>query len=441
MHDLTFRGHGHLGFEGVHALFDAVKARLVLGPPHGLFPWLVPLLDFRLPPGLLSTTHHDIGQLGEDLQELFERANLSWLPVLLSRRFVRPCLQGPGTQGSRQRLLQDGQHRMDVPADVRGVQVKKNAQDVHGEVLAQRGQRDQQARSSLKVLPAPMRRTRPARSREQRWACSQSGSKSISSWSNAVGLSPTSRSKERARDFSFLNRNTLEPTRFRLYCATGLGLDADSRSALLAYGPGSENAAQVDAEGATVRLRVHSVVDPDQSTLTSAMNLNKLFTDTRFTLNLRPRTAAVNGVSSAVPTSDIGEVVYRLGAPSDGELLTAGSPLGVQVKARGTDTDSVLNVTASFGAWVRVGNTDTAAFTDMPVSFAKQIQMNAVAVDLTPPEVTVTRAGRHRARADRHAERHGGRRQHGPQHPGIRRHRPDCEQRGCRQRCGADHYE
>ncbi|WP_425557167.1 hypothetical protein [Deinococcus carri] len=37
-----------------------------------------------------------------------------------------------------------------------------------------------------------------------------------------MGVSPTSRSKERARDFSFSSRNTPEPTCSYLYCATGL---------------------------------------------------------------------------------------------------------------------------------------------------------------------------------------------------------------------------
>ena len=113
---------------------------------------------------------------------------------------------------------------MDVPADVRCVQVKKNAQDVHGEVLAQIEQRDQQPLSQIQLKGVARTDAPDPSGAQQRAAVGalQSGSKSISSWSNAVGLSPTSRSKERARDFSFFNRNTLEPTRFRLYCATGL---------------------------------------------------------------------------------------------------------------------------------------------------------------------------------------------------------------------------
>lgn len=167
------------------------------------------------------------------------------------------------------------------------------------------------------------------------------------------------------------------------------GLDAASGSALLTYGPGSENAATVDANGAVIRLKAHSVLDPAASTLEPAMNLPTLFTDTRFTLNLRLKTAGVNGTSGAVPTSDIGPVTYSVGAASDGDLTLPGSKLGVQVTSRGTDTDAELNVAANFSAWVRVAGTDTAAFAPVQVNFAKQIQKNGLTADMIMPTVTV----------------------------------------------------
>ena len=166
------------------------------------------------------------------------------------------------------------------------------------------------------------------------------------------------------------------------------GLDAASGTTLLTYGPSSENTATVDANGATVRLKAHSVLDPAVSTLETAMNMPILYTDARFTLNLRLKTGSVNGTAGAVPTSDIGPVTYSLGAASDGELTPPGSKLGVQVRARGTDSDSQLNVAANFSAWVRVPGTETAAYSPVQVNFAKQIQKNTIQADMTPPTVT-----------------------------------------------------
>ena len=166
------------------------------------------------------------------------------------------------------------------------------------------------------------------------------------------------------------------------------GLDAASGTTLLTYGPGSENTATVDATGATIRLKAHSVLDPVVSTLETAMNMPTLYTDTRFTLNLRLKTASVNGTAGAVPTSDISAVTYSVGAASDGDLTLPGSKLGVQVTSRGTDLDSELNVAAKFSAWVRVAGTDTAAYSPVQINFAKQIQMNTVTVDMTMPTVT-----------------------------------------------------
>ena len=140
---------------------------------------------------------------------------------------------------------------MDVPADIRCVQVKEDAQDVHGEVLAQIEQRDQQSLSQSQ-LKGVARTDAPDPSGAQQRAAVGVLPERLQVHQELVeraGLSPTSRSKERALDFSFFNRNTLEPTRFRLYCATDpRALTKCGRSTASRTGPGEGQPAQDAAQ-------------------------------------------------------------------------------------------------------------------------------------------------------------------------------------------------
>ena len=167
--------------------------------------------------------------------------------------------------------------------------------------------------------------------------------------------------------------------------------DDATGSVLLAYGPGSENKGTVDANFSLIRLKSHAVLSTANTTLSPSMTLNELYTDTKFNLSLNLKTATVaNGNGATVPTSDIGAVTYTLGNATDGVLNGAGSKIGVNVTSRGTDTDSELNVTASFSAWVQTG--DTAAFQPVSVNFAKQIQTNVMTTDTVMPSLTLNAA-------------------------------------------------
>ena len=71
------------------------------------------------------------------------------MPGQSTRRRValrdRATVQGAGPKRSRQRLLQEGQQRMDVPADVGRIHLEQHAQEVHRQVVPQIDQAEQQA--------------------------------------------------------------------------------------------------------------------------------------------------------------------------------------------------------------------------------------------------------------------------------------------------------
>lgn len=150
-------------------------------------------------------------------------------------------------------------------------------------------------------------------------------------------------------------------------------LDDASGAVLLGYGPAAENPATVRADGGSVRLKFHAVFDRASSTLAPTLSMNTLFTGVTFNLALNPKTAAVAGSSVGVPTTDLGNVTYTLGSATDGVLNGVGGKVGVNVTALGTAGDSVLNVTASFNAWVRDGSKDTATYKATTLEYAQSI--------------------------------------------------------------------
>ena len=163
----------------------------------------------------------------------------------------------------------------------------------------------------------------------------------------------------------------------------------DATNVLLGYGPGSENSGTVDAASTLIRLKSHAVLDAANTTLAPSMALNELYTDTRFNLSLNLKTATFGGAVATVPTSDISAVTYSLGNSTDGVLNGVGSKIGVNVTSRGTDTDSELNVTASFSAWVQDAGSDTASFQPVSIAFAKQIQTNVMTTDTVMPTLSM----------------------------------------------------
>lgn len=165
-------------------------------------------------------------------------------------------------------------------------------------------------------------------------------------------------------------------------------MDDAMNSTLLAYGPATENIGTLTSTGGVVRLSSHAVMDVSRSSLAPTMSTPQLFTDSAFNLGLNPKTAPVMGTSASVPTSDIGSVNYSLGNPTDGEFNSAGSKVGVNVTARGTDADSTLNVTATFDAWQQVAGTTTATYRSASISYAQGIATNAAYADSTMPVVS-----------------------------------------------------
>ncbi|GGL10863.1 Ig-like domain-containing protein [Deinococcus radiotolerans] len=166
----------------------------------------------------------------------------------------------------------------------------------------------------------------------------------------------------------------------------------DANNVLLGYGPGSENPGTVDAASTLIRLKSHAVLDPANTTLAPSMTLNELYTDTKFNLSLNLKTATFGAAMATVPTSDISAVTYTLGNVTDGVLNGAGSKVGVNVTSRGTDTDSELNVTASFSAWVQDSGRDTASYQPVSIAFAKQIQTNVMTTDTVMPTLSLNAA-------------------------------------------------
>ncbi|UQN10579.1 hypothetical protein [Deinococcus sp. QL22] len=165
--------------------------------------------------------------------------------------------------------------------------------------------------------------------------------------------------------------------------------DAATGSTLLAYGPAAENTATIQGDGAVVRLTFHAVFDKASSSLDFSTNTPLLFTNSTFNLKLSPKIAPVSGLSATVPTTDIGNVTYTLGNPTDAVLNNAGSKIGVNLTARGTAQDSTLNVTASFNAWTQVPGTDTAVYGPTTLDFSKAVQTNALVADMVMPTLTV----------------------------------------------------
>ncbi|MFK7604391.1 Ig-like domain-containing protein [Deinococcus sp. SM5_A1] len=169
------------------------------------------------------------------------------------------------------------------------------------------------------------------------------------------------------------------------YTFENAALDDASSAVLLAYGPAAENPATVGADGGSVRLRFHAVFDRASSVLAPTLSTNTLFTDVTFNLALNPRTAAVAGGSAGVPTADLGNVTYTLGSATDGVLNGTGSKVGVNVTARGTAGDSVLNVTASFNAWMRDGSKETATYKATTLEYAQSIVLSGLVTDVVVP--------------------------------------------------------
>lgn len=162
---------------------------------------------------------------------------------------------------------------------------------------------------------------------------------------------------------------------------------------MYAYGPATENQATVSGESGTVALKYHAVFNPAMSKLDFGSSVAQLFTNNTFNLNLVAQTAAhvagQSDVQANVPTSDLGAVSYALGAPTDGTLNGAGSKLGVNVTARGTDTRPVVAVTASFSAWIRSTDGLSASFVPTTLSFSHAVVTNTVRVDTVAPVATV----------------------------------------------------
>lgn len=165
-------------------------------------------------------------------------------------------------------------------------------------------------------------------------------------------------------------------------------LDDATGKVLLAYGPAKDNTGAVRDAGSVVQLKFHAVFDKASSALAPAVSVPALFTGRTFMLALNPRTAAVAGQSASVPTADLGNVIYTLGNPTDGVLNNAGGKVGVNVTAGGTASDAVLNVTASFGAWIRNAGTDTATYGTATLEYAQDIELGGLVADLGFPEVT-----------------------------------------------------
>ncbi|WP_188969341.1 Ig-like domain-containing protein [Deinococcus aerolatus] len=170
-------------------------------------------------------------------------------------------------------------------------------------------------------------------------------------------------------------------------------LDDSTGKVLLAYGPASENPGTIRGEGSIVQLKFHAVFDKSVSTLAPAISLPQLFTGRTFNLALNPKTAPVGGLSAVIPTADLGNVTYTLGNPTDGVLNNAGGKVGVNVTARGTASDAVLNVTASFSAWIRNAGTDTASFGPTTLEYAQKIELSALVADLKVPVLTFAPVG------------------------------------------------
>ncbi|CAM3861266.1 Bacterial Ig-like domain-containing protein [Deinococcus saxicola] len=168
------------------------------------------------------------------------------------------------------------------------------------------------------------------------------------------------------------------------YTFENAALDDASSAVLLAYGPAAENPVTVGADGGSVRLKFHAVFDRASSTLAPTLSMNMLFTNVTFNLALNPKTAVAGG-SAGVPTADLGNVTYTLGSATDGVLNGTGSKVGVNVTARGTADDSVLNVTASFNAWVRNGSKDTATYRATTLEYAQSIVRSGLVTDVVVP--------------------------------------------------------
>lgn len=152
VHNEFIRGHRHLGFEGVRALLGAEELLLILGSPDGVLPGTAALLLFRLPAGLLSAVDNDVRDLWKGVKDILQGAQPT-TPRVVGRDLA--AVERPGPEGSRQRLLQEGQQRMNVPADVGGVHLEQHAQQMHGEVMPQVDQRQQQTVGNIEFeLPA-----------------------------------------------------------------------------------------------------------------------------------------------------------------------------------------------------------------------------------------------------------------------------------------------
>ncbi len=154
--------------------------------------------------------------------------------------------------------------------------------------------------------------------------------------------------------------------------------DATGR-VLLGYGPAGENAASISASSSGVRLKSHAVLDVAGSALQPDRPFTSLPSGTTFNLQLRGVTASAplpDGrppVRGVVPTSDLGPVTYALGNSTDGTLNGAGSRVGINVTARGDAMDAILNVSATFQAWVADADGQAASWQPVTLAYAQAI--------------------------------------------------------------------
>ena len=121
VHDKPIRSDGDLGFEGVRALPDAEELLRVSGSPHGLLPRPTAFVLLGLP--------------SEGGQHVFKGTQPTTRSRVVRDDFA--AVPGPGSERSRQRLLQEGEQRMNVAADVGGIHLEQHTQEMHGEVMAQ----------------------------------------------------------------------------------------------------------------------------------------------------------------------------------------------------------------------------------------------------------------------------------------------------------------
>lgn len=184
-------------------------------------------------------------------------------------------------------------------------------------------------------------------------------------------------------DNAFAQKVLLPAGSYTFENATKDGDTDEEGTALLAYGPASENQAVITAGKSNVTLKFHAVYDPKSSSLGFIRNTAQLFTNSTFDLGLFAKSNPVNGVSYAIPTSDItmDATPYSV---AQGTINGASSKLGVNVTATGSTQTPSVTVNAHFKAWTQTGS-DTAEQTSQTLTFTHAIAMETVSLDWSAP--------------------------------------------------------